>query len=196
VLTTHAPADPTVVFHVKVALGMVVSLAIARLLTGVARFVQHPARHKADVLHLTWALVMLVTLLHFWWFQYHLSDIAWRFEVFAFVMTYAVLFFVMCAVLFPDDIAEYAGYRDYFLSRRRWFFGMLAVSMVFDATDSMLKGRPHFDALGIEYQVHLVVYGVLALAAAVTRNERFHLMFAVGGLLYQLSWIARRYDAI
>lgn len=195
-LTAHPPADPTVVFHVKVALGMVVSLAIARLLTGAARFVQHPARHKADVLHLTWALAMLVALLHFWWFQYHLSDIGWRFEVFAFVMGYAVLYFVMCAVLFPDDIAEYAGYRDYFLSRRRWFFGMLAASMVFDAIDSVLKGREHFAALGIEYQVRLVAFGALALAAAVTRNERFHLAFAIGGLLYQLSWIARRYDAI
>jgi ribose/xylose/arabinose/galactoside ABC-type transport system permease subunit len=190
------PSDPTVVFHVKVALGMVVSLAIARLLTGVARFVQHPARHKPDALHLTWALAMLVTLLHFWWFQYHLSDIAWRFEVFAFVMTYAVLYFVMCAVLFPDDIAEYAGYRDYLLSRRRWFFGMLAVSMAFDGIDSLLKGRAHFDALGVEYPIRLAVYAALALAAALTRNERFHLLFAVGGLAYQVSWIARRYDAI
>ena len=192
----HPPADPTLVFHVKVALGMVVSLAIARLLTGTARFVQHPARHKPDVLHLTWALSMLVALLHFWWWQYRLTDVWWHFEMFAFVMTYAVLYFVMCAVLFPDDIAEYAGYRDYFLSRRRWFFGMLAVSMAFDAVDSLLKGRAHFDALGTEYPIRLMLYGVLAIVAAVSRNERFHLVFALGGLAYQLSWIARRYDAI
>jgi hypothetical protein len=190
------PSDPTVVFHVKVALGMVVSLAIARLLTGVARFVQHPARHRPDVLHLTWAASMLVALLHFWWFQYHLSDIPWRFEVFAFVMAYAVLYFVMCAVLFPDDIAEYAGYRDYFLSRRRWFFGMLAASMAFDAIDSLLKGRAHVDALGVEYPIRLVVYAALALVAAGIRNERFHVTFAIGGLLYQMSWIARRYNFI
>jgi len=99
-------------------------------------------------------------------------------------------------VLFPDDIAEYAGYRDYFLSRRRWFFGMLAVSMVFDAIDSLLKGREHFDALGVEYPIRLMMYGLLALVAAVTRNQRFHVIFAIGGLAYQLSWIARRYDQI
>jgi hypothetical protein len=193
---THAAADPALVFHVKVALGMVVSLAIARLLTGAARFVQHPARHKPDALHLLWALSMLVALLHFWWWQYRATEVGWRFEAFAFVVAYAVLYFVMCALLFPDDIAEYAGYRDYFLSRRRWFFGMLALSMVFDAIDSLLKGRAHVDALGIEYPIRLAAYVLLALLAAASRNERFHLLFAIGGLAYQVSWIVRRYDAI
>jgi hypothetical protein len=48
--------DPALVFHVKVALGMVVSLGVARVLTGMARFVQHPSRHKPDALQLSWIL--------------------------------------------------------------------------------------------------------------------------------------------
>jgi hypothetical protein len=100
-------SDPAVFIHIKVALGMVVSLGIARLLTGVAKFVQHPGRTRPDWIHLAWAASMLLTLLHFWWWQYRLAEIAWRFENYLFVMGYAALFYLMSALLFPDDIAEY-----------------------------------------------------------------------------------------
>ena len=104
----HA-SDPALVFHVKVALGMVVSLGVARVLTGMARFVQHPSRHKPDAL---------------------------------------------------------------------------------------LKGREHFQSLGVEYPVRLLALSTLAIAAAIVRNERFQIGFAAASLVYQLSWILRSYDKI
>ncbi|SFP31862.1 hypothetical protein [Variovorax sp. 770b2] len=190
------PPDPAVFIHIKVAIGMVVSLAIASVLTGVARFVQHPHRHKPDWIHLAWALSMLLSMLHFWWWEYRLSALSWRFELYLFVMCFAILYYLMCAVLFPSDIAEYDGYGDYFMSRRRWFFALLAVSVAFDGIDSLLKGRDHFAAFGIEYPLRITAYFVLAGVAAWTANRRFHASLAVGNVLYQLSWILRGFDVL
>jgi hypothetical protein len=190
------PPDPSVFIHVKVAIGMVVSLGIATLLSGMARFVQHPSRHKPDSVHLMWALSMLLAMLHFWWWEYRLGMVDWRFELYLFVMGFAILYYLMGALLFPSDIAEYKGWGDYFISRRRWFFAMLALSMVFDAADSMIKGREHLAAFGVEYPVRIAAYIVLALVAAWTPNRRFHVSLAVVNLLYQLSWILRSFDAL
>jgi hypothetical protein len=73
---------------------------------------------------------------------------------------------------------------------------MVALSMVLDAVDTLLKGSEHFRSFGLEYPIKLVVYVLLAGAAAGTRNERFHATFAVANIVYQLTWILRSFDAI
>lgn len=194
---SDAAGDPNLFAHVRVALGMVVGLGIARLLSGLARFVAHPGRQRVDPVHLLWVLSTLLTLLHFWWWQFALTHLpTWRFGVYAFVTAYAALCYLICAVLFPDDLDEYAGYGEYFLSRRRWFFGLLAVSFVFDAIDTWIKGPAHWQAQGLEYPLRIGVYLVLCTFAAVSASTRFQLAFAALSLAYQVSWILRLYDVL
>jgi hypothetical protein len=190
-------ADPNLFAHVRVVLGMVVSLGMARLLTGVAGFVQHPGRQKPDAIHLLWVTSTLLLLLHFWWWEFELGHMpGWRFEVYFLVLYYAVVNFLLCALLFPTDLNDYTGYRDYFLSRRRWFFGLLAMGYAIDLADTWLKGPAHVASLGAEVWVRAGVYLALCLAAALSRSTRFHLAFAVANLLYQVSFILRRYDVL
>lgn len=189
--------DPAVFSHIRVVLSMVVSLGIARLLSGVARFVQHPGRKRAYGVHLLWALSLLLSMMHFWWWEFSLSQLqVWRFETYVFVVGYAALYYFLCAILFPDDLAEYAGYRDYFMSRRRWFFGLLATTYVVDVADTWIKGQDHLIAQGYEYPIRTAAYVALCMLAARTANARFHAAFAVFSLAYQVSWILRLYDVI
>ena len=189
--------DPAVFFHIRVVLSMVVSLGIARLLSGVARFVQHPGRKRAYGVHLLWALSLLLSMMHFWWWEFSLSHLqVWRFEIHVFVVGYAALFYFLCAILFPDDLAEYDSYRDYFMSRRRWFFGLLAMVYVVDVADTRIKGRDHLTAQGYEYPIRTAAYVALCAVAALTSNARFHAAFATLSLTYQVSWIPRLYDVI
>ena len=61
-----------------------------------------------------------------WWFEYQLSTTAaWTFTLYMFVLGYAFLIYLWCALLFPRDLAGYDGFEDYFYSRRKWFFGLL-----------------------------------------------------------------------
>ena len=143
-------------------MGIVLGKSIARLLTGAARFVQHPGKYKLYAVHMGWVAWMLLMLVHFWWWEFWLQVIeTWTFETYIFLISYTILPFLLCALLFPDDISEYSGYEEFFISRRRWFFGILAGVFVFDLVDTLLKGRVHFAAFGSEYLIRVPVYMAL-----------------------------------
>lgn len=183
--------------HVRIIMGMVLSLGIARLLTGLARFIQHPDKHAIDPIHLGWVVSILLLLVHFWWWEYRLYLIPhWTVTLYLFLFGFTILLFALCALLFPDNIDEYSGYADYFMSRRRWFFGVLAATFVFDYLDTLLKGREHVELFGIEYELRITAYLILCAIAAFTSNRLFHGMLITGSLAYQLSWILRLFDTL
>lgn len=184
-----------VYLHIRVIVSVVLALSLTRILTGLARQIEHPGREKLSALHLLWAAIVLVSAIHFWWWEFALERVVdWRFALFLFVLSYAFLFTLLASLLFPADLKGYRGYEDYFLSRRRWFFGLLAASFVFDWFDTLLKGRERLAALGAEYDARIAAMLALCAVAAWTANRRFHLAFAALYLAYNLSWIFRLYD--
>jgi hypothetical protein len=50
---------------------------------------------------------------------------------------------------------------------------------VVDIADSLLKGVPHFLELGKTYMISSVLYFAGMVTAAITRNERYHELYAV-----------------
>ena len=130
--------------HVRVLVGVVLGLGLTRILAGLAAFMQHPTHKKLYVTHLIWVAVVLLSAVHFWWFELGLAKIQpWPFELFVFILVYAFLFYLMATLLIPDTIDEYASYEDYFLSRRGWFFGLLAATVPVDLIDTLAKGGGH-----------------------------------------------------
>ncbi len=192
-LSTNVP--PAEAFaHVRTIIGIVLGLCVSRLLTGVARFIQHPGKQIIYPAHLAWVACALLLVTHFWWFEFNLRTIpVWTFERYMFVIFYAGLYFLLCTLLFPDTMGEYTGYRDYFLSRRKWFFGLLAVIFAVDVVDTLLKGMEHFNLYGPEYLIRAGVFIALSIVAACTENRRFHAAFAGLALVYQTVYILRHF---
>lgn len=178
--------------HVRIVMGMVIGLGITRLLMGAAGLVQHPARARLSLIHLLWAFSILLELIFFWWWEFELYALTtWSFGDFFFLISYAIALFLLAALLFPDRIEEYDGYEDFFLRRRHWFFGVFAATFLLDIVDTLIKGAPYFDNLGIAYLVQVPVGIVLALLAILTADRRFHLGLVLAHLAYQGFWIAR-----
>ncbi|EJL51414.1 hypothetical protein PMI09_04456 [Rhizobium sp. CF122] len=122
-------ASPEVFLHIKVVMGMVISLSLARLLTGIAGIIQHPAKARPYAVHLGWAASMFLFIIHIWWWEYRLQAVpVLHFGIYLFLVSFCCLFFMLCALLFPASLDEYGGYEEYFYSRRRWFFGTLALT--------------------------------------------------------------------
>lgn len=191
--TTAAEIFP----HIRIVMGMVIGLGVTRLLSGFARIAQHPGRPPFYGIHLAWAASALLMLVHFWWWEFGLFHVGpWTFEIYIFIIAYSILLFLLCAFLFPENLSDYAGYEDYFLSRRAWFFGILAASYVFDLFDTLLKGRPHLEQFGQEYLWRLPISVALCAVAMATRNRIFHVMFVVATLLYQVSFILRLFNRL
>ncbi|KRA83117.1 hypothetical protein [Altererythrobacter sp. Root672] len=179
--------------HIRVLISLVLGLGLTRLLTGISKLIQHPDRQKIYPTHLIWVAILILTIMNFWWWEFALIRLNWNFALFAFVLLYAFLFFLLASLLFPEDMTDYSGFEDYFLSRRRWFFGLLGLTLVADFIDTAVKGGPYLEALGIEYMVRIPVAIILCVTAAVIENRRFQLAFALLYLAYTISWIVRVY---
>lgn len=183
--------------HLRIVMGMVIGLGVTRLLSGVARIIQHPKAYKLYPVHLAWVASLLLMLVHFWWWEFGLYQIVdWTFGKYLFIIGYAVTLYLMCAFLFPDSMQDYQSYEDYFFARRNWFFGLLAATYLLDVVDTLLKGEAHFARFGHEYLIRTPLFVVLCGIAVFTTNRRFHLAFIVFALIYQAWWILRLFDTI
>lgn len=180
--------------HCRLIVGMVLSLTVARLLNGLARFVQHPKKVKVYGIHIGWVFGILVMLIHFWWWEFKLINVTeWTFEAYTLIILYAIVFFLLSSLLFPDQMDEYTGFEDYFMSRRKWFFGIFGLSFIIDFADTAIKGMTYFHSLGIEYPIRNATYITCCIIAMFTRNKYYHITFVSLHMLYQLSYIFRLY---
>lgn len=187
---------PQLFIYIRTIIGMVLGLSLARLLTGLARFVQHPHREKIYWTHIGWVGFLFLTVISFWWWESELIRVTeWTFLSYAFLIFYASLFFFLCTLLFPDDLQDYGGYRDYFLSRRHWFFGLLALVFAIDFLDTAIKGPDYFTRMGLEYPLRNLLLIALCLLAARTRSQRLHGVYMAVALVGQVAWVAWQYGS-
>jgi hypothetical protein len=188
-------SNPDLYSHVRVVISIIVGLCITTLLSGFARFVQHPKRAKPSLLHLGWAASLLLWIIHFWWWEFRLSLVPqWTFAIYFFVILYAVLFFLACTLLFPSDLNDYSSYEEYFLSRRKWFFGLLAAITVADIFDTSLKGSAYIHSFGIEYPIRIVINLTIAIVGMFTRNRRIQFTLLTIALVHQIFIIVWLYS--
>jgi hypothetical protein len=134
-------------------------------------------------------------IVHFWWFELGLSRIEkWTFGLYLFVIFYAILLFLTCTILFPEQQDRTTNFEDYFYSRRKWFYGLLALIFLVDIADSAFKGEAHLRVLGLEYFLRQAVFIVLSAVAMVVRAPLYHRLFVAGAILYQVLWALRQFD--
>ena len=179
--------------HVRIVMGMVIGLGITRILMGVAGLIQHPNRALVSPLHLLWAASIMLELIFFWWWEFELYAFTdWSFGTFFFLIFYSITLFLLAALLFPDKIEDYDGYEDFFLKRRKWFFGVFALTFVLDVIDTLIKGAPYLDSvLDVSYLIQVPIGIALSLVAMATADRRYHLALVLMHLGYQAYWITQ-----
>ena len=95
----------------------------------------------------------------------------WTFELYVFVQGFAVVLYLICAVILPSELGRYATYGAYYYSRGRWIFGLLLLFSLMDFADTPVKGRAHLASLDWPYLAVVVRRSALLLAAMKTRNS-------------------------
>ena len=178
--------------HVRIVMGMVIGLGITRMLAGIAGFIQHPGRHRVSLLHMLWVGSILLELVLFWWWEFGLSRIpGWSFGIYLFLIGYAVVLYLLSALLCPHHISEYAGYEDFFIRRRRWFFGLMAAAFLLDIVDTLIKGSEHWSQLSGDYLIQVPIGLLLCLVAFVSARRSVQIALASVHIGYQAYWIGR-----
>ena len=116
------------------------------------------------------------------------------FALYLFVICYASLFCTSSpTLLFPREMDDYDGYRDYFLSRRKWLFGILALTYLADVADTLIKGQA---ATSTQLRLGSIPVRITAYVALL-RPRRDVLpatpgstrVFVAASLVYQVSFI-------
>lgn len=169
--------------YLSVLISIVLALGMTRVLAGIGEMLQASSRRGIYWVHAVWVLNLFLYLVIAWWLFYRWrTEQNWTFFLFCFVLISPTILYLAAMLLFPPEESSNKSredYRAHFYANHRDFFILFALFIPVDNVDTLLKGTAHFLSLGPQYIIHSVLLFALLTTAAITRNERFHQIFAV-----------------
>jgi hypothetical protein len=176
--------------YLSVLISIVLALGMTRVLAGVGEMLQARTRERVYWVHLVWIVNLFLYLVLAWWIFYRWrNQEPWTFFLFIFVLISPTILFLASLLLFPPESAldELVDYKKHYYANHRAFFTIFALFTPVDVADSLLKGIPHFLQLGPEYYASQSLYFAGLVTAAITRNERYHQLYAVFFLIQTIA---------
>jgi hypothetical protein len=165
--------------YLAVLVSIIVGLSLAHILLAVGRVISNPGQEKPYWVHSIWVINAFLFLVYFWWFQLSYRSVeVWDSALYSFVVLYAVVLFLWCAVLVPSSPKQ--NYRDYYYSRRRWIFGFLIAIGLLDIVDAVIKPQSYLEGQsGWVWALTVLFFVALPGLAMVSRRAAYHGFLAV-----------------
>lgn len=179
--------------YVMVLVSIVIGLAITHVLSAVAEAVHrlrgHGERLSLDPVYLLWVGYVLVWLVSFWWYEFNFQARReqWTFGLYLFVISFAILLFLLAAILVPHRLSGVRDSYRYFMEGRRWFFGANIVAVIFDVFDTLLKGAG-YSALPAA-MLSTPVYLLASVAGLLSSRRTVQLFAAATSFMLQIVYM-------
>jgi hypothetical protein len=179
--------------YVMVLVSIVIGLAITHVLTAIAEGVHrlrgHGERLQLDPVYLLWVGYILVWLISFWWYEFNFQALReqWTFGLYLFVISFAILLFLLAAILVPHRLIGVQDSYRYFMEGRRWFFGANIVGIIFDVFDTLLKGAGYSALTAAMWSAP--VYLLASLAGLFSSRPRVQLLAAATSFTLQMVYM-------
>src|SRR4030095_15485398 len=132
--------------HVMVLTSIIIGLGITNALLGVSgaieRYTEGDRPLQLSCASAVSLAQLFVWMILCWWWEFRLVDILkhWTLWNYFLIVCYAVVLFLLVALLIPKDWDKVDNLNAYFLSKRRWFYSVYLLSVVIDLMDSYMKG--------------------------------------------------------
>ena len=166
---------------VAVLISVVTGLGMVRLLSGLAQFVG--AARRPYWVHLVWTWNVFLYLVVFWWALWRWSTLPqWNLLLFLFTLGYAVLLYLLSAVLYPHQESR-TDFEEIFFDNHVWFFRIMVLLGVVDIVDTTWKRQQGLSGFGVFYLFMGGTWLTCSVIASRTSSRRFHAAWAVGSLL-------------
>ncbi len=185
--------------HVMVLTSIIIGLGITNALLGVSGAIERYTETDRPV-KLSWAWAFwlgyaFLSMIDFWWWEFRLADILkqWTLWNYFLIISYAVAFFLMVALLVPSKWDKVDDLNAYFIAKRHWFYSVFLLMLVIDLGDSYMKGGwPYLRSLGV-LALGLNVCGIpVAVIGWRSTRTRTH---AIMGAIYLVWQILAGFDA-
>jgi len=158
--------------HLSVLFSIVIGLGLTHLLANVTQLVQARDRVRVHWLPITWAVLVFVGLVQWWWssFTFRTRE-TWNFFYFLFLLLRPVTSYLSAAFVLPNvEPGVECDMRSYYYDTRGWLFGLLAAGNTLDGLRRMLAGET-FGEIGVWSNF---VSAALLASLAFTTNQRHH----------------------
>jgi len=168
---------------------VLITMGVCNIIVGLAVLVNERTPVKADSVHTSWVLLLLLIHFNMFW---HVLDILsieeWKFLEFLYIIAGAMLIFFATHILLPDHSSADAGdLRAHYFTISRQFFSFLALLQVWILGVDLLLGKG-FTSDGIFNVISLVLFVILAL---VTQPKVHSVGTGVGWLLFIIVMAVR-----
>jgi len=176
--------------YLGVLISVVMGLGITHLLIGASKVIQHRDSVRFYWVHAVWTVNMLIYILVIWWGMFWWSSLQeWTFFNFLFVTLYAIVLFLLAAMLYPWEIPTDFDYERHFLKNRTWFFGLFTVAWCVDVVETTLKAGMGLRELPQGYLFFIFSVVALSVVGALSSSKRYHGFFAVNWFLMILIYL-------
>jgi hypothetical protein len=181
--------------YIFTLLSIIIGLGITHLLVGLGRLINNPKGVKIYWIHIVWTFFIFFYMVSFWWFEYKFISIQeWTYQIYIFIILYAVMLFFLCVMNMPFYFPE--NFKEYFFSTRKWFFIILLILNLIDIPDTILKGHGHILNLGIGYAIVTTVNIILSVVAIFSRKELLHGIIVIFFSLYNIWYVINAYKTM
>lgn len=172
--------------YMSVAISIVMSLALVRVVSGISHTVAVGRRYWV---HLVWMAVLLLVIALHWWNLWAYRDFDdWNFLVFVSLIIAPALFCFQAAALVPDDPDDVLSWQEHFSSvRRRFFISLTLVFVTFMLTSWMLLDMP-WNHVSRPFFIVFVGVGVIGAASANLRVQAVLAVFVLCLLVVAAFW--------
>ena len=175
--------------YLAVLISVVLGFAVTHVLTGMSGAMNRRDHTRIDWVQMFWALNVLAYVLAVWWGMYwwkHLS--VWTVQAFAFLTSYAIVLFLLAAVLFPGEGGRPDPDRTAFERNRQWFFGLLLAAHLIDIPETAAKQVDGLRAVPLQYWIVAPAFIAIAVTGFITDERKVHLLLATAWLAVLVSY--------
>ena len=175
--------------YLGVLISVIMGLGITHLATGASKLVQNRVTVRFYIPHALWTLNVLVYILLVWWGMFWWSNHTdWYAYEYLFITAYAIVLFLLAALLYPWDLRHDVDMRAYFFANRRWFFGTLFVAWLIDLPETAIKAETGLRGLPEEYHVFMALHLIIAATGWATRHRLVHTLLPIAWLVLTLYY--------
>jgi len=134
--------------YVMVLISIIIGLGITHILLGVTGIIDRTVGSGRSIqlsaTYLIWLAEVFNWMILFWWWEFRFSEFidAWTLGIYVFLASYAIILFLLAAILVPRSWESVEDLAAYFLQRKNWFFSLYLLAIGMDVVDTYWKGGP------------------------------------------------------